>query len=258
MESIWNYQFTKRHICKVPHVASANITFWGLTSTYYHSPTISSDVVNIWGSRCKDTLGAADSHRLWLNESVQVMTIHPWCGKARWIFLLAVAVAGYVCFYDVHGLPSGNETWLAGKSPWKGGVPRKINYTWWIFQQATFDYRKVILNQREYGIINIMPRKKKDACPHIWPLSWYPSLIREREWTPNLVLVLQHFFLLKCWWTCPMVRFSFHWSLGWLSTSYLGEPLKFRSRFMTYSFSTHEKQFISHQLTAKFYCMGIW
>ena len=180
MESIWNYQFTKRHICKVPHVASANITFWGLTSTYYHSPTISSDVVNIWGSRCKDTLGAADSHRLWLNESVQVMTIHPWCGKARWIFLLAVAVAGYVCFYDVHGLPSGNETWLAGKSPWKGGVPRKINYTWWIFQQATFDYRKVILNQREYGIINIMPRKKTDACPHIWPLSWYPSLIRER------------------------------------------------------------------------------
>ena len=37
------------------------------------------------------------------------------------------------------GLPSGNQAWLAGKSPINGGFDRKITHTWSIFQHAMFD-----------------------------------------------------------------------------------------------------------------------
>ena len=42
-------------------------------------------------------------------------------------------------------LPSGNQTWLAGRYPMNGGFHGKLTDKWSIFQHAMFDYRRVNL-----------------------------------------------------------------------------------------------------------------
>ena len=41
-------------------------------------------------------------------------------------------------------IPSGNQTWLAGKFCINGGIDRKIIDKWSVFQQTMFDYRRVV------------------------------------------------------------------------------------------------------------------
>ena len=64
-----------------------------------------------------------------------------------------VTTTGKWWFYGIlWDLPSGNETLLAGKSPRIGGFRRKITDRWSIFQQAMFDYQRVLNNSVIVGM----------------------------------------------------------------------------------------------------------
>ena len=54
----------------------------------------------------------------------------------------------FMGFYRIlWDIPSGDQTWLAGKSPNSMEVSswEKLPFLWWIFQQAMFDYRRVLM-----------------------------------------------------------------------------------------------------------------
>ena len=73
------------------------------------------------------------------NPSVPEMTIEVWDvalekEKGTALRLCQICLIHLIpTKFHVGCVPSGNQTWLAGKSPMNGGVNRTITYKWSIF-----------------------------------------------------------------------------------------------------------------------------
>ena len=89
--------------------------------------------------------------------------------------------------FDMIWLPSGLQTWLAGRSPINGGFDRKITGKWSIFQRAMFHYRMI-----EGGTLN--------SGPAVFACSQHGVCIKSTTITG---------FLLSIW--KPIIHFG--WSL---------------------------------------------